>query len=122
MKIFGSTAIGRRGRMRASVLIQERTSRDCRVSVECVRSRRKCSHIVRLKPDLLFSRTANSYATFARVLLIVLFGAVFNRSATVVFISRGRGFNGCTRLPGWQIERIREDLRNFLGALVDHSR
>ena len=108
--------------MRASVLIQERTSRDCRVSVECVRARRRRSHIVRLKPDLLFSRAADGYVTCARVSLIVLFGAVFNRSATVVFITRGRSFNACTQLPGREIERIREDLRNFLDALADHSR
>ena len=54
---------------------------------------------------------------FLRVLSIVLFGAVANRSSIVVFTSGGSGFDACTQLGGWQIGRIREDFASFLAHL-----
>ena len=63
-------------------------------------------------------RLRNGLADFVGV----LFGAVVNRSAIVVFIRPERGFDAIRRLPGREIERIGEDLRNYLGEVADHSR
>ena len=78
--------------------------------------------VVRRKHDLLFPRAAKGYATFWRVLLIVLFGDVVNGSAIVVFIPGRRGSTRRTRLTGRKIERIGEDWPSFWGTVADHSR